>query len=228
MEALAAMIAVGISHWCALGTLAASGRPGLARHDWQTLIEGDRPVWEFIFALDDLSKEAPELADNLTRSWLRRRRLPQSLDLRDSTWLTSLPYGLAVDGDLFISGCRALRRLPSELVVTGDLDADKCKGLRLIPAGVRVAGDLWAPGCTALERVRTANVGGSLILPGCRALVSLPANLSVGGTMNLGGCASLRHLPIGLKVVGDLVMDGCRSWDGRIPKGAAIGGAIRR
>ena len=137
---------------------------------------------------EELIKKYPELAPIFT-DW----KVGRSLNLSECT-LTSLPEGLKVGWDLWLSGCTSLPCLPEGLEVGGNLHLGGCTGLTCLPEGLKVSGNLHLGGCTGLTCLPEGlKVGGYLCLEGCTSLTSLPEGLKVDGNLDLFGCTSLPY-----------------------------------
>jgi hypothetical protein len=137
-------------------------------------------------------------------AFLDGRHVPETLDLNDHDWITSLPATLEVDDSLYLSHCRSLQTLPIGLKTNGWVFLDH-SGITALPAGFR-AGRGLSLDATPLK--------------------SLPIGLDVGGTLNL------RHTPhwdgqipadarVGVLVRSDKVERGLplSLWRQRFPNG---------
>ena len=181
---LEALEATGMPYWEALGTVASVIRPALPRRVWKGyLAQGPMGV-EPVLALFEIAIAAPaKLVDAFLQDWLHHRHLDVSLDLSGLDWVTTLPGGLVVEGDLALSGCRALTGLPTGLNVGGDLEVSRCPALTRLPARLRVGGDIWACGCRRLRHLPSGLVvDGDLLLRGCPAWDGvIPEDAEIGG-----------------------------------------------
>jgi hypothetical protein len=243
---LDAILATGASPGEALGLVALGhGRdaalPLLVRALLNPLGRWQAPVLA-IRLLEEVAAVDPGLALLGFHAWGRNRKIMDGINLAGQTWLTSLPEGLhawhhlglvdtplealppglKVRRNLILTGTR-ITALPEGLEVGEDLDAD---GLNL----VRVAADLKVGGNLDLRRTLVGSlpdhfqVGGSFWLTET-SLRLLPDDLQVGKSLWLGE-TPLQRLPNGLRVGDNLGLEGCRSWDGRIPEDAVIGGRV--
>jgi hypothetical protein len=133
-----------------------------------------------------------------------------NLYLRDCTALTQLCEALTVAGSLNLTNCTALARLPENLSVAGDLELRNCTSLTQLPPGLWVGSDLQLGGCTSLIQLPAGlRVGRDLQLHGCTALAQMPERLSVTGHLQLGGCTALTQLPAALRVEHGLDLSDC-------------------
>jgi hypothetical protein len=79
---------------------------------------------KLVLTLHELDGHGEALLQEALDRWFAHYglRVQGSLDFgRDAAWVTDLPEGLAVDGDLDLRGCRDLRSLPYGLTVAGTL-----------------------------------------------------------------------------------------------------------
>ncbi len=106
---------------------------------------------------EDIAGTRSEIAENLETSdkppsdkWMDllyaeegKIKIGGNLDLRDFVWLTVLPDGLEVDGDVWLDYCTDLKSLSERLTVKGDLYLVGCTGLTSLPQGLSVGGILY-------------------------------------------------------------------------------------
>jgi hypothetical protein len=159
------------------------------------------------------------------------------LDLFGLSWVRSLPDGLSVGGDLYLSGTQ-VRQLPQRLTVGGDLQLGDAP-LSALPDDLQVGGNLDADGSGLVSLPAGALLGqdvflrrtAPILLPqGWRvnsnlrlefsATTILPDRLAVQGYLDLRN-TPIRTLPPGLEA-GFLDLRVCRAWDGRIPPDAKV------
>lgn len=184
LEALEALEALGMPYWEAVGTVASSFGPPLARRAWRGYLTQGPAGAEPVLALLDIAIAAPaKLVNTFLQDWLRHRHLDVSLDLTGLEWVLTLPKGLVLEGDLVLSLCGALAGLPTGLNVGGDLEVSRCPALTRLPSGLRVGGDVWASGCRRLRHLPSGLVvGGDLLLRGCPAWDGvIPKDAEIGG-----------------------------------------------
>lgn len=171
-------------YWEAVGTVASSFGPTLARRIWKGYLTQGPTGAEPVLALLDVATAAPvKLVNAFLQDWLRNRHLDVSLDLTGFDWVLTLPKGLVVEEDLVLSLCGALAGLPAKLNVGGDLEVSRCPALTRLPSGLRVGGDVWANGCRRLRHLPSGLVvGGDLFLRGCPAWDgAVPKDAEIGG-----------------------------------------------
>jgi hypothetical protein len=219
---LEAILATGAEPAEALGLLAAAHgcacalpflleRLRLAKGGW-------RGAGKVVPLLIEVALWHPGLAQEGLTAWGRNRTITSSLYLEGCSWVTSLPQGMAVAGDLWLDG----------------------SGIRSLPAGLKVAGSLFLRD-TPLEGLpECLVVGGDLCLDGAR-METLPDDLRVEGGLDLKRSmiqtmpsglrqvnalwlekSQIRFLPDGLRVRGCLVLDDCANLEA-LPKGLWVG-----
>ncbi|MDP2874729.1 MAG: hypothetical protein Q8O00_01010 [Holophaga sp.] len=166
---LAALLSVGMEKWEALGQIVSAFGSELPPTSWARWAAGRCEGFEDArSAADGLAVSTPHLGDALLQEWLRGRRLESSIGLSDRRWITALPEGLQVEGDLYLVGCRSLSVLPEGLRVRGDLFLLDCTALRVIPKGLEVGKNIFGNGCVAWDGVvpGDAQIGGDVFLEG--------------------------------------------------------------
>ena len=154
--------------------------------------------------------------------------------------IRSLPHDFRVIGDLYLNGCRRLRRLGKNLWVERDLriggqitDTPRGEVRRNHQQKIDAAKDLQklfkGPAknatCPLVALPEGLRVDGTLELNSCYEITELPRSMTVGKDIRLIGCKSLKTLPENLTVAGDLVLVGCRSL-GRLPTGLHVTGNL--
>jgi hypothetical protein len=188
--------------------------------------------------LDGVATHDPVLAQEGLDAWFAcfgaATPHPDGVDLRQLAWVTHLPEGLVVEGDLELGGT-AITELPANLHVTDSIDL-RWTPVRSLPKGLVVPLTLALSGCVDLVRLpeglRVGTNGmGHLELKGCADLEELPQGVVVAGMLDLRG-TGVRRLASDLSV-GDLLLDSAcplfRLTDAEILKIApGIRGRIRR
>jgi hypothetical protein len=180
--ALEALLAKGVAHWTAIGTIAHTAGP-----------EAVRPLWErhretlnlegVLYLLDQVAEGSPTTAERWLFEYLDRlegRIVRGFLNLFNRAWVETLPKGLAVGGTLNLKGT-AMTHLPERLRVGGNLDLSKLS-IRVLPDGLLVGDCLLARG-TQLEALPPGlKIGGDLYLRGCTTwLGTIPPDAVVRG-----------------------------------------------
>jgi hypothetical protein len=122
-------------------------------------------------------------------------------DLQLGRYVTSLPQGLKVGGDLILEGAR-ITTLPPNLKVGGRVYLSDSSIISISP-GVEIGGnlELWRTPIQSLPS--DLKVGGDLNLSECRHISTLPEGLSVGGNISCYG-TKITSLPPNFRVNGSL------------------------
>lgn len=109
--------------------------------------------------------------------------------------VVTLPTGLTVKGQLYLSGNKNLKALPQGLKVEGSLWLDSCTGLTTLPENLEVTAIMNLSGCTGLTTLpRGLKVGGDLRLARCTGLTAMPEDLEVKCDLDFTGCIRLKQL----------------------------------
>jgi hypothetical protein len=187
---LQALLASGMPEWEAIGTVAGQVGADAVRDRWERFLSGSLDEKRVLDALDQVAAGSPETANAFLNVHLASVIVPvhHELDLSDRPWITNLPFGLSVGGQLNLSGCVGLEALPSGLKVGSRLKLNGCGGLKTLPEDLSVAS--------------------SLDLSDCTGLTKLPKGLKVGGYLDLSGCLGLKRIPEGLDVRNHLFCPG--------------------
>jgi hypothetical protein len=169
---------------------------------------------QMVALLDRIAGEDPGLAMAGLLAWgtnrtVTGRRLEQrNLDLDERHWVTGLPEGLTVRGNLSLVNCGALQGMPAALQVGGDLTMSGCHGVDALPQDLSVGGSLDLNSCNRLRSLPDAlRIGDYLTLYACVGLTNLPGQLQVGRSLNLEYCENLNRLPPDLLVGGALCLN---------------------
>lgn len=122
--------------------------------------------------------------------------------------ITCLPDGIEFKS-LRIENCPWVRSLPEALVIDQDLQIIACAHFSNLPR-LELNGDLTLLGLPILhDWLRSANVGGHLLVQDCPALVTLPYILNVKGDATFAHCSVLRGVSERLRIGGDLRLQDC-------------------
>lgn len=165
----AALLSVGMEKWEALGQMVSVFGSEFPATSWARWAAGRCECFEDARSVaDGLAVSTPHLGDALLQEWLRGRRLDSSIGLSDRGWITALPEGLQVKGDLYLVGCRSLSALPEGLRVGGDLFLLDCTALHMLPKRLEVGKSVFGNGCVAWDGVipGDAKIGGDVFLEG--------------------------------------------------------------
>jgi hypothetical protein len=106
--------------------------------------------------LNAVGEVDPLVAQRGLEAWGRNRHVPCSLDLSHCPWVTELPEGMRIDGDLNV-GWTQVRTLPDGLEVGGSLYTIASKLARL-PRGLTVGHSLYLPHDPAYDDPRLERV----------------------------------------------------------------------
>jgi hypothetical protein len=106
------------------------------------------------------------------------------LDLAYYGGITSLPFGLKVDGNLNIQGS-GIEYLPEDIIVKGSINMEG-SSIRTFPRSLK-------------------HIRGSLNISNTR-ISFLPNDLSIDGSLNICRSNDLRRLPDRIKILGDLYL----------------------
>ena len=173
-------------------------------------------------SLDRIAVSEPEAANAWLNAWLANHEVEVDLDLDRKTWVTSLPDGLVLAGNLWLSRS-GIQKLPAGLTVKGGMSLQLTE-VSEIPADIKIGGDLDLRKSKVTALPDGLKVGGSLDLENL-PIDRLPDGLEVGGSLYLDG-SFLVSLPAGLIVGKTLFVDICHRWDGLIPADTHVGGLV--
>jgi hypothetical protein len=189
-----------------------------------------------------LAMTDPAGANRALGAYLAGRTIEGDLDFYEFRWVTSLPEGLKVRGDvvlvetglkdlpddLEVDGClyvgeSALTVLPRGLVVGGQLDL-RDTGVRSLPPDLKVAS-------LNLEYTHVKDLPASVAVAHelnawASDLETLPDHLHLTGDLILAR-SKLVSLPKGLVVGQCLDLMSCLNWDGVLPDDLQVGGEVR-
>lgn len=148
-----------------------------------------------------------------------------SLEIINCPELETIPEEIHVGRNVKMGSCEKLQALPQSLsVIDGELYLSFCKALTKFPEGLSVSKSLYLDNTSITELPKgLKKVGGHLHLPQC--LKSLPEGLEVGGDLDLGRCSEITALPEGLIVGNDLRLFGCTGLTA-LPKVLSVGGDL--
>ncbi len=146
-----------------------------------------------------------------------------SLSINACGSLTSLPKGLKVEKDFWISDS-AIESLPENLYVGGDVNAWE-GSLVSVSTGIHIRGDLDLRKNGQLNAFHgDITIGGKLNLGGCQMLTQMGSKVKVGGDFCANG-SGLISLPEGFHVGGDLYLVGCTDFT-TLPNSFFLGGDL--
>jgi hypothetical protein len=253
--ALLSLMAMGAPLWEALATLREGGLDPLAvpphwndpaAHLW---VPDREAIWKAMDFLRKLGKTDPVAANEVLGALLRNARLgkrlahPPDLSLGHLPWLTSIPEGLEVGGDLDLRQT-GITALPHGAMVGGNLWLDG-QPIVTMAGAWEVKGYAYLRKTPIFSLPEGLRVGYDLDLDGCRRLTTLPEGLHVGGILKLHQCDAITRLADGLSasqldlgwtkittlprrlVVHDrLYLTSCSTWDGCIPEDAYVGNEL--
>jgi hypothetical protein len=209
------LVATGMHEWQGYRVIAdtfgdSAARP-FRKEAWLRLTQDNGKGWKLMDALQAIWSECPDIADDMfaeavlgghLRPWSMESRKPGQVGETRALsvwgpWITRLPDGMSVKGDLSLE-CGRLSALPSRLSVRGSLVAVRGAFSRM-GDGLKVGWDLnlWA----------------------CQRLIGLGGRVEVGRMLNLSNCTSLVSIPDDIRVGWGIDMIGCDAWDGRFPEG---------
>jgi hypothetical protein len=220
------------------------------RPEWEGFLNREPKSNKVLAALAELGIMAPAVANELlgealVRSAVRpsaRRGSREALGFFYLPWLTSLPEGLRVPGDLYVWG-GGIGSLPAGLRCDGEVSLNGCGSLVALAPGIRVKSlhigdsphlavlpgdlvvesDLSLADCSAMEGLPEGIVvPGNLSLNRLGGFRSLPDGLAVGGYCQIQNCPRLERLPRDLKVAAVLHLFRCNSLVA-LPPGLVVG-----
>jgi hypothetical protein len=222
---LQTLMATGLPRWDAMVALVAAGvAPGEfpeLRGAPSDLLREGVAMGVVQAAIEGVAVKDPELANDLMNAYLAGRAVDGNLEFAEADWITWLPEGLVVRGDLSLSES-SIQRLPEGLVVEGNCYLQRTF-MTTLPRGLTIGGDLDLEGADVEDLPPDLKVGGKLDLTATQ-VEEVPATVVVGGSL-LAGETRLGGLPGRLRIHGDLDLRGTAICE--LAAGTEVDGDLR-